>query len=109
MAMSPQAEKRARQRWLEERGAIRRLAQLSEQAKIIAKTLDLAIRGNLGAIATVKLDPSSFGVERGAQPEELLGALERAKGLYTVLDAAIDGEPTAIASIKLRSGLSYLI
>lgn len=109
MAMSPQAEKRARQRWLEERGAILRLSHLSEQAKTIAKTLNLAIRGNLGAIATVKLDPSSFGVDRNASPEELLETLERAQQLYTVLDAAIDGEPTAIASIKLRSGLSYLI
>jgi acetyl-CoA acetyltransferase len=109
MAMSPQAEKRARQRWLEERGAIQRLSHLSEQAKTIAKTLNLAIRGNFGAIATVKLDPSSFGVDRGAPLEELLEALERAQQLYTVLDLAIDGEPTAIASIKLRSGLSYLI
>ena len=107
--MSPQAEKRARQQWLEERGAIRRLAQVSEQAKTIAKTLNLAIRGNLGAIATVKLDPSSFGVDRGAPLEELSAALERAQQLYTVLDLAIDGEPTAIATIKLRSGLSYLI
>ena len=59
MAMSPQTEKRARQQWLEERGAVKRLALVSDQAKTIAKTLTLAIHGNLGAIATVKLDEQS--------------------------------------------------
>ena len=107
--MSPQAEKKARQQWLEERGAILRLTNVSEQAKLITKILNRAIRGNLGAIATVRLDPSNFGVSRNATTAQLAQASDVAKALYTIIDMAIDGELSAITTIKFRHDLSYLI
>ena len=85
------------------------LVPVSDQAKHIAYILDKAIRGNLGAIATVKLDPSNYGVSRGASISELRSASEKAKMLYTTIDMAISGEATAIATIKSRPALSYML